>query len=384
MKLVLKKEARKARARRGHPWVFANELKKAPDPSADGRACPLVDERGRFLGMGIVNTRSQIVWRRYSNREEEWSGDFFARALELALRNREEEPFRRLVWSEADDFPGLVVDQFGDYLVVQALTLGVELALPEIMELLQDLLSPRDIVVRNDAPSRKLEGLTLAQYSRSGGTVEPFWAKIYEMEYFLDLHSGQKTGFYLDQRQEHFKVATFASDWRVLDAFCNQGAFGLQCAAAGAREVLGLDSSEEAISAARANAARNALQVRFEKENVFDFFSKREKENRFDLVILDPPSFAPNRKAVPAACRGYKELQLRAFQALTPGGILATYCCSHHVGRDRFLQLVEEAAVDCRRPVQLLYETGQPIDHPVRLGFPESSYLKGFLLRVNG
>lgn len=384
MKLILKKEARKARVRRGHPWVFANELATVPAASADGQACPLEDGRGRFLGMGIVNTRSQIVWRRYTGREDPWDSGFFARALDVALRNREEEPFRRLVWSEADDLPGLVVDQFGDYLVVQALTLGVELVLPDILDLLQDLLSPRDMVIRNDAPSRKLEGLPLQQYSRSGKTVEPFWAKIYEIEYFLDLHSGQKTGFYLDQRQEHFKVATFAPDWRVLDAFCNQGAFALQCAAAGAREVLGLDSSEEAITAARANARKNDLQVRFERENVFDFFSGREKEDRFDLIILDPPSFAPNRKAVPAACRGYKELQLRALQALTPGGILATYCCSHHVGRDRFLELIEEAAVDSRRPVQLLYQTGQPIDHPVRLGFPESSYLKGCLLRVNG
>jgi 23S rRNA (cytosine1962-C5)-methyltransferase len=333
--------------------------------------------------MGIVNTRSQIVWRRYTSREDPWDSGFFARALDVALRNREEESFRRLVWSEADDMPGLVVDQFGDYLVVQALTLGVELVLPDILDLLQDLLSPRDMVIRNDAPSRKLEGLTLQQYSRSGKTVEPFWAKIYEIEYLLDLHSGQKTGFYLDQRQEHFKVATFAPDWRVLDAFCNQGAFALQCAAAGAREVLGLDSSEEAITAGRANARKNELQVRFERANVFDFFSEREKEDRFDLIILDPPSFAPNRKAVPAACRGYKELQLRALQALSPGGILATYCCSHHVGRDRFLELIEGAAVDSRRPVQLLYHTGQPLDHPVRLGFPESFYLKGCLLRVN-
>ncbi len=384
MKLVLKKEARKARVRRGHPWVFANEVIRVPKDCDGVWACPLEDERGRFLGMGIFNPESQIVWRRYSTGEEAWDRDYFARALQQALQNREEEPYRRLVWSEADDFPGLVVDQFGEYLVVQALTRSVDAALPSILDLLDEVVGPRDMVIRNDAPARKLEGLPQEQFTRSGKRVEPFWGRIYEVEYQLDLHSGQKTGFYLDQRHEHFKVATFAADWRVLDAFCNQGAFALQCAHAGAREVLGLDSSAEAIAAARANAEKNQLSTRFEKENVFDFFSRRPREDRYDLVILDPPSFAPNRKAVPAACRGYKELQLRALQALTPGGILATYCCSHHVGRAQFMELLEEAAVDSRRPVQLLYETGQPIDHPVRMGFPESSYLQGFVLRVNG
>lgn len=383
MKLKLKREARKARVLSGHPWVFGNELETIPEASADGTAMALEDARGRFLGMGIVNTKSRIVWRRYSQQASAWGPEHWAGALERAEANREEEAYRRLVWSEADDLPGLVVDQFGEYLVVQSLTLGVERNLGAILGLLQERHGPRDILLRNDAPTRRHEGMVLEQRTLSGQGIAPFVAEIYDIRYELNLGTGQKTGFYLDQRQEHFKVATLAPGWRVLDAFCNQGAFGLHCAQAGAREVIGLDSSAEAVEAARRNAELNGLAVDFRQENVFDWFT-RERGQSFDLIILDPPSFAPNRRAVAGAWRGYKELQLRAMKALTPGGILATYCCSHHIGRGAFREIVEAAAGDVRRPMQLLYETGQPMDHPVRLGFPESEYLKGLVVRANG
>lgn len=380
-KLVLRSAARNARALRAHPWVFSNEVESVPGPEADGQAWPLEDARGRHLGMGLVNTRSRILWRRYSFGRQPWNSSFWEPALRAALASREEEPFRRLVWSEADDLPGLVVDQFDDCLVVQALTRGVDRVLPRLLDLLQDMLEPREILLRNDAPSRQLEGLDLQVATRSGKPLEPFWAKIYKAWFHLDLQNAQKTGFYLDQRQEHFKVATFAEGWRVLDAFCNQGAFGINCALAGAREVIGLDSSAEAIRQARENASRNQVEVAFQETNVFDYFTANRAE-RFDLVILDPPSFAPTRKALPGALKGYKELQLRAFKCLQPGGILATYCCSHHVSESEFLEVLSDAAADARRRVQLLYTTGQPLDHPVRLNFPESSYLKGWILRM--
>jgi 23S rRNA (cytosine1962-C5)-methyltransferase len=381
MKLTLKKEARHARVRQGHPWVFANEIAQLPDSTADGTALPLEDARGRFLGMGIVNTQSQIVWRRFSTKEAGWGPGFFRKALEEAHRNREEEPFRRLVWSEADDLPGLVVDQFEDVLVVQALTRAVDDALPVITGLLQELFNPREILLRNDAPTRRKEGLELVAKTISGQPLEPFWGQIYNVWYKLDLAGAQKTGFYLDQRQEHFKVATLAEDWRVLDAFCNQGAFALNCALAGAREVVAVDSSAEAIAQGRENAARNEVEVDFREANVFDFFTQNRDE-RFDLVVLDPPSFAPNKRSVQGAAKGYKELHVRAFNCLNAGGILATYCCSHHVTRGVFREIIEQAAADTRRKVQVMYETGQPLDHPVVLNFPESEYLKGFVLRV--
>ncbi len=380
-KLILAKEARRARVLSGHPWVFGNELKTMPQESFNGKALPLEDSRGRHLGMGIVNTNSQITWRRYSTGMDEWGPDFWGKALDTAIHKRDDEPVRRLVWSEADDLPGLVVDQFDDVLVVQALTMAVDKALPELVSLMQEKLSPREILVRNDAPTRKKEGLDLGSYTVSGEPLKPFWAEIYNVQYFLDLGKLQKTGFYLDQRQEHFKVATMAPDWRVLDAFCNQGAFAINCALAGAREVVAIDSSEEAIEVARKNAGHNKVDVEFRVENVFDYFTRNRKE-RFDLIVLDPPSFAPNRKSVAGASKGYKELHVRAFNCLNPGGILATYCCSHHVTRTLYREIIESAAADTRRKVQVLYESGQPIDHPVILNFPESEYLKGFILRV--
>lgn len=381
MKLTLRKDARHARVRRGHPWAFANELSELPDPAFNGKALPLEDGRGRFLGMGLVNARSQITWRRFSRGEEAWDRPFLSKALEAAVHNREEEPFRRLVWSEADDLPGLVVDQFDDVLVLQALTLGVDSALPEIISLLQDRFSPREILIRNDAPARLKEGLELDSRTVSGKALQPFWAEIYNATYFLDLAGAQKTGFYLDQRQEHFKVATLAPGWRVLDAFCNQGAFAINCALAGAREVIAIDTSADAIRLGRRNADKNQVSFDFREENVFDFFTRNRGE-RFDLVILDPPSFAPNRKSLKGALKGYKELHVRALKSLNTGGILATYCCSHHVGRALFRENIGEAAADTGRKVQLMYETGQPLDHPVMLNFPESEYLKGFVLRV--
>ena len=381
MKLTLNKTARRARVLSGHPWVFANELEALPSPEWDGRALPLEDARGRFLGMGIVNTASQIVWRRYSTRMDAWAKDFWKAALEGALRNREEEPYRRIVWSEADRLPGLVVDQFDEVLVVQALTRAVDVALPEILELLQELLDPREILIRNDAPSRKLEGLAAEVRTLSGRPLEPFWGQIYNVWYYLDLQQAPKTGFYLDQRQAHFKVATMAPDWRVLDAFCNQGAFALNCAIAGAREVVAIDSSEEAVRLGRLNAERNEADVSFLCQNVFDYFT-HNRDQRFDLIVLDPPSFAPNRRSLDGARKGYKELHVRAFGCLNPGGILATYCCSHHVTRELFHEIIREAAADTRKSVQVLYETGQPMDHPVILNFPESEYLKGYILRL--
>ena len=381
MKLVLNKSAQRARVRSGHPWVFVNELNTAPNPEWDGLGLPLEDAHGRHLGMGIVNTKSQIIWRRYSNGQDKWDRSFWEKALKEAITSREEEPFRRLVWSEADNLPGLVVDQFGEILVVQALTLAVDTALEVIIEILKELLHPKDVMVRNDAPTRRLEGLEMKSYTSSGDSLKPFWGEIYNVSYWLDLAHSQKTGFYLDQRQEHFKVATMAEGWRVLDAFCNQGAFALNCALAGAREVIGIDSSEEAIRIAQKNAARNTVEIDFRTENVFDYFSNNRDE-RFDMIVLDPPSFAPNKRSLPGASKGYKELHVRSFKSLNAGGILATYCCSHHVTRDLFRGIIEQAASDTRRKVQVLYECGQPIDHPVIMNFPESEYLKGYILRM--
>jgi len=381
MILKLKQSAQRARVRCGHPWVFANEVEGLLPEAANGTGVKLVDHRGRSLGSGIYNGASQIVWRRYAHGAVAWDRAFFEDRIARALARREGEPFCRLVWSESDDLPGLVVDRFDAVLVVQALTLAVDRALDAIIAVLRERLDPREVVVRNDAPARRYEGLDENVRTVSGTSLPPGWFRICGIDYRLDLQQGQKTGFYLDQREEHLRVAGHAAGRRVLDAFCNQGAFALQAARAGASAVVALDSSADCIELARCNAERNGLAVDFRRENVFDFFTANRDE-RYDLIVLDPPSFARNKAALEGALRGYKELNLRALRMLNPGGILATYSCSQHVDRVTFIDMLAAAARDAGRDVQLLCQTSQPTDHPVRLNFSESEYLKGALLRV--
>ena len=381
----LKHTARPARAIFGHPWVFSGEIETPPKIGA-GDAAELLDARGRSLGSGIWNPRSQIVWRKFSDSVRDWDEAFVAEALAAAVAKRAAAPAaRRLVWSEADLLPGLVVDRFENSLVVQALTAGTDKMLPFIAETLEKMLSPDEIIFRNDAPSRRFEGLenSISFYKNRPHT--PRFFEIDGISYFLDLANGQKTGFYLDQREQHAHVAKFvrAGTTRVLDACCNQGAFSFKCARAGAAETLGIDISVPAIEACRRNAERNALaaQCTFEAANIFDWFGEN-RERRFDLIILDPPPFARTKEALAGALRGYKELNLRALKMLSPGGILATYSCSQRVTTEKYIDVLASAAHDAHRRVALLEITGQPADHPRMLNFPESHYLKGLILRA--
>ncbi|MGF1450844.1 MAG: class I SAM-dependent rRNA methyltransferase [Opitutales bacterium] len=376
----LKLGSRQARVLAGHPWVFGNELAAAPDPALDGLAAELLDARGRSLGSGIVNSRSQIVWRRYSRERRAFDEAFLHEALRAALDRRNEDPVQRLAWSEADRMPGLVVDRYGDVLCVQALTLAVDQRLEAITRLLRELLPGiREVVYRNDAPTREKEGLPRETRTDSGERLAPFWQEIDGVRYELDLQHAHKTGFYLDQRAQQRKVGSLAQGRRVLDAFCNAGAFGLQAALRGADEVLAIDSVEDCIRQTHRNAVENKLPIAAESANVFDWFRANPSE-RFDLIVLDPPSFAPNRKALDGALRGYKELNLRALKALNIGGILATYSCSQAVTAEIFRGAVRDAATDARCDVRVLEEVTQPADHPEVLTFPESAYLHGLIL----
>ncbi|MCD8482372.1 MAG: class I SAM-dependent rRNA methyltransferase [Verrucomicrobia bacterium] len=381
MKLKLKANTRKPRVLDGHLWVFANELAEAPTPQMAGKGIQLEDAKGRLLGSGIVNPASQIVWRSYSKSMDSWDAAFVSRTLKTAIANRSPATCRRLVWSESDDLPGVVVDQFGDVLVIQILTLAAELLQDTIAGTLQSVLQPREIVFRNDAPSRQYEGLPSYVRTFSGAELEPYWLEIHGIQYFVDPASGQKTGFYLDQQYEHVRSRHWATGRTVLDACCNQGAFALNCAKFGATDVLALDISQDCVRLTDLNARRNNLPVRSIAANIFDFFTE-QRGHKFDMIVLDPPSFARNKAAVQGAMRGYKELNLRAIRSLNAGGILATYSCSHHITRDLYLEMLCAAAKDSGRTVHVLEETMQPQDHPVRLGFPESSYLKGFWLKV--
>jgi 23S rRNA (cytosine1962-C5)-methyltransferase len=374
-----------ARILTGHPWVFANEVEALLPAEHDGEVVECRDRKGRFIGSGIYNSRSQIVFRRLSRDHVALDEAYLRAALERAIARRAPGNARRLVWSESDDLPGVVVDQFGDALVVQIQTLAMEKRAGLIGDLLHALLSPAEIIFRNDAPIRRLEGLTQETHTRSGAAWEPRWLAIDGFEYWLDLQTAQKTGFYLDQRAQHAAVAKYCAGKRVLDAFCNQGPFALHAARAGAAEVLGLDSAEEAIAAARRNAGRNGAQATFAVANVFDWFNDtaRETEALWDVIVLDPPPFAKSKSALEGALRGYKEINLRAIQRLAPGGVLATYTCSHHMHDEQLRGVLAEAAADTRRRVQVLEWCHQPADHPVLATMPESEYLRGYIVRAD-
>jgi len=368
----------------GHPWVFANECVELLPAAHDGEVVECRDRTGRFLGTGIYNSKSQIVWRRLSRDRVTLDEAYLRTALERALARRQGlGDFKRLVWSESDDLPGVVVDKFGDTLVVQVQTLAMEKRAGLLGDLLAKLVNPGEIIFRNDANIRRLEGLPTEVHTMSGAAWEPRWMQIDGLNYWLDLQGGQKTGFYLDQRQQHLAVAKYAAGKRVLDAFCNQGSFALHCARAGAASVRGLDSAFDAVGQAKKNAERNGLTADFVAANVFDWFTaQREAEPVWDLIILDPPPFAKSKSALEGALRGYKEINLRAMKALTPGGVLATYSCSHHMQDAQLREILSEAAADAKRRVHVLEWCHQPADHPVLVTMPESEYLRGYILRV--
>jgi 23S rRNA (cytosine1962-C5)-methyltransferase len=352
----------------------------------DGEAVECRDRTGRPLGSGIYNSRSQIVWRRFSRERAEFDGAWIRTALERALARRAGlGDHGRIVWSESDDLPGVVVDRFGRTLVLQVQTLAMERRTDLLLAALGELLDPEEVILRNDASIRRLEGLPLEVRTRSGRPWEPRWETIDGFDYWLDLQQGQKTGFYLDQREQHRVVARHCAGRRVLDAFCNQGAFALHAACAGAAEVLGLDSAADAIEQARRNAERNRVDARFEVANVFDWLNDpaRANEPRWDVIVLDPPPFAKSRSALEGAMRGYKDINLRALQRLVPGGLLATYTCSHHMHDAELRAVVAQAAADAKRKVRIVEFCHQPADHPVLVTMPESEYLRGYLLRVD-
>ena len=383
--LKLKPNA-KPRVLAGHPWVFANEIETLLPAENDGEVVECRDRADRFLGTGIYNSRSQIVWRRFSRERAALNAAYLRGAIERAVARREflGGDCRRLVWSESDDLPGLVVDQFGETLVVQIQTAAMEKRSILVGDMLAEVVRPAEIIFRNDAPIRRLEGLPMEVHTRSGRAWEPRWVRIDGFEYWLDLHGGQKTGFYLDQRVQHPLVAKYCAGKRVLDAFCNQGPFALHAARAGASEVLGIDSAEDAIAAARRNAVRNGVKAEFAVANVFDWLNdaSRAGEPLWDVIILDPPPFAKSKSALEGALRGYKEINLRALQRLAPGGVLATYTCSHHMQDADLRGVLADAAVDAKRKVRVREFCHQPPDHPVLVTMMESEYLRGYIVQA--
>jgi len=376
--------APRARIFHGHEWIYATEIKKSFGDPQPGDVVTLKDFRDRPLGSAIYNPQSQIVARRFSRRKQDLNLDFFVRritqAIELRQRSAIDETLARLVWSESDGLPGLIVDRYGDHLSVQTLTLAMDLRKELIRDALVQILNPKSIVLRNDSPYRKAEGMEPGIEMLYGENPGSFQVNANDLVFEIDLFDGQKTGLYLDQLQSHAEVAKLAKGKRVLDCFTNQGGFALACAKAGAAKVTAVDVSATACEAARHNAKLNGLEIEVLEHNVFDFLKHAKPE--YDLIILDPPSFTRNKKTLMDAMRGYKEIHLRSLKLLEKGGVLSTFCCSHHASRELFLENIVDASVDAKKSLRLVAEHGQRPDHPILISIPETGYLKGFTVEV--
>ena len=376
------KSGRRARVLQGHPWVYASEVQRLLSKAYNGEVVECRDAKGRLIGSGIYNARSQIVWRRLSYENVPLEESFFRERIRKAIAWRgHQENVRRLIWSESDGLPGVVVDQYEDIVVVQFLTLAMEKRKHLFIQILADEVKPSCMILRNDAPVRKHEGLDSYVEVVLGKIPEAKWIKIGEIEYWLDFEEGHKTGFYLDQRFQHQRVGSLAHGRKVLDAFCNQGGFALTCANNGASQVTAVDISAESITAVKRNAEHQNFDLNLVQGNVFDFFQEKRGE-QWDLIVLDPPSFTKSKDRLDDALRGYKELNLRALQGLTIGGILATYSCSFHVDLKLFQEVLVDAAMDAKRAIKLIEYAHQPSDHPILIGMPESEYLKGLIVQV--
>jgi 23S rRNA (cytosine1962-C5)-methyltransferase len=396
----------RARILHGHDWVFSSEVLKVFGKPVDGDVVSLKDGRDHLIGSAIYNSRSQIVARRFSRRRQDLDVDFFRRRIAQASEYRDrrniDPKLRRVVWSESDGLPGVIIDRYGDQFVLQTLTLAMDMRKDLIVEAVENVfcrasaslagperlageapaLQAFAIIERNDAPIRKAEGLE----SRKGvvrGTISPTHIEIEGVKLELDPLHAQKTGFYLDQKHNYGIVAKYASNRRVLDCFTNQGAFALTCARAGAAHVTGVEENPENVAAAERNAVRDELKLQWIEQDVFQFLRAAEKlGSQYDLIILDPPSFTKTSSGVRDAMRGYRELHTRAFKILSKDGLLATFSCSHHINDSVFLNTIVDALVDARRSTRIVCRFEQAPDHPVLPTIPETEYFRGFLLEM--
>jgi 23S rRNA (cytosine1962-C5)-methyltransferase len=379
----------------GHPWIYHGEILRLVTPAGDGDLVQVKDHRQRMLGTGFYNSKSKINVRLLSPDRVTPNEAFFEERIRAALAVRQKHlpgaTSFRVVNAESDFLSGLIVDKYEDVLVVQISSLGMDLRKKVILPALQNIFSPRAILERSDVASRKFEGLEASNGVLLGEQDGPISVNLNGLKFETDLVAGHKTGMYLDQQANYQAVSQFAKGGQVLDCFSFLGGFGLHAARAGAAHVHLLDQSADAIEASKRNAATNGLadKCSFDAINVFDWLKTNTAVKphervipRFDLIILDPPSFTRNRASVPDALRGYKEIHLRALKLLKAGGTLATFCCSHHVSTELFMDSILSAAFDTRRVLRRVATYAQSPDHPVIPMIPETEYLKGFAFEV--
>jgi len=387
-KFFLRKKAGD-RVANGHPWVFANELGDSDGEYEAGDIVELYSYNGSFIGKGYVNPASQIRIRLLSrNKSEEINDQFFYNRINEAWAYRQSIGYIencRLIFGEADGLPALIIDKFNDYLVLQTLALGIDKWKPAIVDALQKIFKPKGIYERNDVPVRELEGLA----QQKGFLSEPFDTNIIlnenGLKFHVDIENGQKTGYFLDQQDNRRAIQHIVKGADVLEAFCYTGTFSLHAAHYGAKSVLGLDISENAVKTARRNAELNGLQdiCKFDAVNAFDVLKQWGKDNRrYDVVMIDPPAFTKSRENIQKAITGYKEINLRSMKLTKPGGFLVTASCTNLVPPDMFLKIIDMAAKDAKRKIRQVTWQTQASDHPILWHVPSTQYLKFLIVQV--
>lgn len=387
------KAGREKALRRRHPWIFSGAIERVAGNPEPGTTVVVCSSAGEPLARAALSPRSQIRLRVWSFDDETIDADFFRARLEKAIALRrclglmQDDGACRLVFSEADGLPGLIVDRYRDHLVCQFLSAGTEYWRDTIVSVLDALLAPRCIAERSDAAVRRQEGLP----SRTGilhgdGDDDGVAFLDHGVEFLVDVGGGHKTGAYLDQSVNRRRVAAYAAGARMLDAYCYAGGFSIAALKAGAATSLLMDSSADALAMAERHAARNAVAARCKYSNTSvpeTLRQLRKAGEQFDLIVLDPPKFVQSAQQIQAGSRGYKDVNLLAMQLLSPGGILATFSCSGHVSADLFQKIVAGAALDAGREMQIIERLTQAPDHPVSVHFPEAEYLKGLILRAS-
>jgi 23S rRNA (cytosine1962-C5)-methyltransferase len=388
-KLILKPGREKSLKRR-HPWVFSGAVAKVQGQPGPGETVAIGSATGEFLAVAAYSPQSQIVARVWAWEDRAIDGAFFSRRIERAVEQRRtvldtDTDAMRLVHGESDGLPGVVADRYGDTVVLQLTSAGAERWREVIADALLEVSGASRIWERSDAEVRALEGLAPV-IAALRGAREPARIAISEqgLQFEIDLEHGHKTGFYLDQRDNRRRVRTLARGRDVLDGFCYSGGFALNALAGGARSVTAVDSSADALALARGNAELNKLtQAEWLEGDVFQLLRRfRDQRRNFDLVVLDPPKFAPTAAHAEKAARAYKDINLLAFKLLRPGGLLATFSCSGGVSADLFQKIIAGAALDAGADAQIIERLGPGADHPVALNFPEGDYLKGLVCRV--
>jgi len=386
---IILKQGREKPLLRGHPWVFSGAVAKIEGDISPGDMGEVYSTDGEFLGTGYVNLHSQIIFRLLGKEKLRSLDELVRRRISQAASLREDW-FRdktnayRLVNGEGDFLPGLVLDRYGETLVLQISTAGTERLKPILIDTLVRDFHPRTIFERSDVPTRKEEGLPETVGHLYGKEVtDQIEIEEYGCRFRVDVKKGQKTGFYLDQRENRFSIREHCAGKKILDCFCYTGAFSVHAGMGKTSEITLVDSSKDALEESKLHLELNSLSPLRHEEIQGDAFDvMRVLSADYDLIILDPPPFAKKKSHILSASRGYKDLNLHAFRLLKEDGLLLTFCCSHHISPDLFQKIVFSAAVDAGKNIQVLARLGHPLDHPVNLSHPEGEYLKGLLCRV--